>query len=452
MGVKTQPGSINARELHEDIKALTQSLQEEKSRVQVLEGRLNLCIMGRIEGSSETEGRNPPKGTRNKYSRQAKAKARRRKYCGVSDSAREEEDDSDSHSRKSKKSRQRSRHKKSSFRGASNGRHGRGYADDEEENSPSDSSGKDCSSSSSPSSDSEEPVRKRDRSQATPRTNRNWMGSKEQGLKKIQPSDHRFKKVVSYRRYRLRISSGRRSPNVSYNTGANARRVAHVMNAHVFDGNDPISILSFLTRFKQQMDANRLSEGAALLTCSSFLDDDAKESYENHFDLPPDQGCFTKWPQAVQFLLRTFAKDAYIEEALARLDELRQDSDEKEVVYAKCLRKQGRRYGSVFSEQDMINRFIRGLRADLKPLLRVLKAEYSLPNAFQDYVERAGAQGDAQRALVGKNLPSKPGSSSVSPMRAKLKTTVPRRRTPVYNVETEQIHCDDGCTKPRIGS
>ena len=165
------------------------------------------------------------------------------------------------------------------------------------------------------------------------------------------------------------------------------------MNAHVFDGNDPISLLSFLTRLEQQMDANRLSEGAALLICPSFLDGDAKESYENNFDLPPDEGGFTTWPQAVQFLLWTFAKDAYIEEALARLDELRQDPDEKEVAYAKRLRKQTRRCGSVFSEQDMINRFIRDLRADLKPLLRVLRADYSLPNAVQDYVERAGAQG-----------------------------------------------------------
>ena len=96
----------------------------------------------------------------------------------------------------------------------------------------------------------------------------------------------------------------------------------------------------------------------------------------------------------------------------------------------------------------MINRFIRDLRADLKPLLRVLRAGYSLPNSFQDYVERAGAQGDAHRALVGKTLPSKPGSSSVSPVRPKLKTTVPRRRTPVYNVEPEHIHCDDGVYQP----
>ena len=64
----------------------------------------------------------------------------------------------------------------------------------------------------------------------------------------------------------------------------------------------------------------------------------------------------------------------------------------------------------------MINRFIRGLRADLKPLLRVLMADYSLPNAFQDYVERAGAQGDAHRALVGKTTKVHDVHGVLSPM------------------------------------
>ena len=185
------------------------------------------------------------------------------------------------------------------------------------------------------------------------------------------------------------------------------------------------------------MDASPLPEGAALFISPSFLNGVAKERYENNFDLPPDQGGFTTWPQTVLVLLRTFAKDAYIEEALARLDELRQDPDEKEVSYAKRPRKQARRCGSVFREQNMINRFIRGLRADLKPLLRVLRADYGLPNAFQDYVERAGAQGDAHRALVDKTLTSKPGSRSASPMRPKLKTTAPRRPTPARFLEEQ---------------
>ena len=92
----------------------------------------------------------------------------------------------------------------------------------------------------------------------------------------------------------------------------------------------------------------------------------------------------------------------------------------------------------------MIKRFILGPRADLKLLTQVLRADYSLPNAFRDYLELAGAQGEAHRALVGKTLPFKLGPGSAFPMRPRLKTTIPRHITQVCNVETEQLHCDDG--------
>lgn len=86
----------------------------------------------------------------------------------------------------------------------------------------------------------------------------------------------------------------------------------------------------------------------------------------------------------------------------------------------------------------MIKRFIRGLRAGLKPLIRVLRADYSISYAFQDYVKHAGAQGDAHRRVVGKTLPCKPCSDPASPMGPKLKTTVFLHQIQVYKVETER--------------
>ena len=73
---------------------------------------------------------------------------------------------------------------------------------------------------------------------------------------------------------------------MAYNRGVNTRRVAHMMSSQIFDGSDPIAVLAFLRRFKQQMDNNKLSEGAAYLICTSFLGSDAKEVYENNFELP----------------------------------------------------------------------------------------------------------------------------------------------------------------------
>ena len=96
-------------------------------------------------------------------------------------------------------------------------------------------------------------------------------------------------------------------------------------------------MLSFLSRFKQQMHNNKLSEGASCLICPNFLAGDAKEAYENNFELPEDEGGFINWPEAIQFLLKSYAKDRHIAEALASLEDIKQMPDEKESAYAKRL-------------------------------------------------------------------------------------------------------------------
>ena len=267
------------------------------------------------------------------------------------------------------------------------------------------------------------------------------------GLKELSPGDPRFRRVLSYRTYRLRNTDGGRGPSVAYNTGVNTRRVAHVMASHIFDGSDSIAVLSFLSRFKQQMDNNKLSEGAACLICPNFLGGDAKEVYENNFELPEEEGGFNSWPEAVQFLLKSYAKDRHIEEALASLDDIKQMSEEKETAYAKRLRTQARRCGGVFTEPEMITRFIRGLHEDLKPLLRLTRADYSLPNVFQDFVERATAQGEAHRALAGREgKPPKRREGASAPFKRGDKA-IPlatlRRGPQVYSVDPLEEHGDD---------
>ena len=110
------------------------------------------------------------------------------------------------------------------------------------------------------------------------------------------------------------------------------------MASHIFDGSDSIAVLAFLSRFKQQMENKKLSEGAAYVICPNFLGRDAKDVYEKNFELSQEEGGFDSWPEAVQFLLNSYAKDRHIEEALASLDDIKQTSEEKETAYAKRLR------------------------------------------------------------------------------------------------------------------
>ena len=63
------------------------------------------------------------------------------------------------------------------------------------------------------------------------------------GLKVTTAGEHRFKRVLSYRTYRLCKKEGERGPSVASNTGVIIRRLVQVMESHVVDGTDPISVL-----------------------------------------------------------------------------------------------------------------------------------------------------------------------------------------------------------------
>ena len=237
-----------------------------------------------------------------------------------------------------------------------------------------------------------------------PRPQQTWKGPKAEGLSEIDPSDPRFATVLSYRCYRLRNTDPSRGPEVERDTGVFSRRMAHTMGPLTFDGSKPIAILQFLRTLKRELDGNGRSEGAALLLCPKFLIGDALETYNTQFDLANDGlGGFQTWPEAIQFLLRTYAKDAYIEEALQELDECIQGTEETEEVFAKRLRSQTRQMAGEFSQQDLITRYLRRCHLSLRPVLRDTRRMYTGPNAFQDFIEHAIAQGEANRALLQGN-------------------------------------------------
>ena len=122
-------------------------------------------------------------------------------------------------------------------------------------------------------------------------------------------------------------------------------------------------------------------------------------------------------------------------------------SKEKETAYAKRIRTQARRCGGVFTEPEMITRFIRGVHEDLKPLSCLKRSSYSMPNVLQDFVKRATAQGEAHRALAGwEGKPPKRREGASSPLKRVQKTTpsTTLKRAPlVYSVDPLEEHGDD---------
>ena len=119
--------------------------------------------------------------------------------------------------------------------------------------------------------------------------------------------------------------------------------------------------------FKAQCDKNAISERNALLRLPDFLFGDAEQIYQNELELGDDGvGGITSYCCAVQFILRRYR---YIDRAVEGFENVRQKDDEDETVYARRLRSKAKCSGVVYSEADLITRFIRGLDPALKPLL-----------------------------------------------------------------------------------
>ena len=243
---------------------------------------------------------------------------------------------------------------------------------------------------------SQSPHRHRERSYSPHST----LGPKKSGLVELKPSDPRFKSVVSYRRYRLRNPDAYRGRSVSDKIGTYSQRIRPFMKDSKFNGEDPITILAFLTKLKTQLDNNRISEGAALSIIPDYLEDPPRDDFLRHCDLGDDvPGGFDSYPGAIQYLLRTYAKDAFLEEALVELEDIKQRESENEREYSRRLMTAVYRLAGAITETDRITRFIRGCRADIRAALRTVQAEN--PTRSYDYfVERAAGFGETHRVLA----------------------------------------------------
>ncbi len=84
----------------------------------------------------------------------------------------------------------------------------------------------------------------------------------------------------------------------------------------------------------------------------------------------------------MQLFLRTYAKDEYTEDAMAAMDRMSQNDGEGENSFADRITAQARVTAGVYFQQELITRFMRGLRADVRALLRSTRKNFTGPDAF----------------------------------------------------------------------
>ena len=103
------------------------------------------------------------------------------------------------------------------------------------------------------------------------------------------------------------------------------------------------------------------------------------------------------WPEAVQWLLRSFATDEAIRQAVLALREVQQRPSEDEMEFEIRLTDASNRCGNVYSMEEQMTMFIEGLDASIKPMV----SQYRQDNrdvSFLRLVNYAKAHGSASRA------------------------------------------------------
>jgi hypothetical protein len=178
------------------------------------------------------------------------------------------------------------------------------------------------------------------------------------GLTEIIPSRAGYRKLVSYRSYRLENMSQRYDGTISKRLSALMKGLRHTVEEK-FSGDDPIEILPFLRSFKEGADHMDISEGAAARLLPYFLDGTAREEYKSHMGRAPPE--VDLYAYMVQFLLSRFAVDEILVEAYLGVTQCKALEGESEQVYGRRLYKAAIRAGNVVSMEDLTTLFTEGL-------------------------------------------------------------------------------------------
>lgn len=224
-------------------------------------------------------------------------------------------------------------------------------------------------------------------------------------LAELNPSNSRFKRVLSYKTYRLQNRDQREGSQVCKRVASWTKRMGTSIPTK-FNGSDPISVLKFLAQFKKAADQNSISEGGARLVLPSFLAGKAALAYGASLQadaVNTDNGGNSTYCDAVQWLLRTYAKDRFIHQAVQGIREIRQKVGETEMEYGDRLIVAYSRFGGVYTQEEQINQYLENLSDTVSyDVTRERQRDASEYFDLQSVIELADSFGQALRARQGK--------------------------------------------------
>ena len=155
-------------------------------------------------------------------------------------------------------------------------------------------------------------------------------GPRHGDLKPLRATNPLYAELLNYRHYRLEKRS-RRSSRHTAKARHQVKNMEITLIPHRFTGGDPILILDFLRRFLGEAEQLSMSEDQAYIALPFFLKGQAKSHYKAVMDTTSeDEGGVTCWPEAVQYLLHSYATANHIRATVFALRDVRQHPAEDE--------------------------------------------------------------------------------------------------------------------------
>lgn len=273
------------------------------------------------------------------------------------------------------------------------------------------------------------------------------LGAYAPGLEPAQTMLTAFTSVIDYRTYRLIDTSGVPS-------GEDLRRMYRLKKQvdglnttmGVFDGSDPMELLSFLATFKKAMDGLSKSEAVAVRVLAYFLADDAKDAYQSQMSPGAlDQGtAFSmSWPYVVHMLIKRFLTDDVLQESYDGVTRAVQREGEDEINFAQRIMDAARLCRHVFSPAELVNHYVRGLTEATRERVQeqVRRMSFADRSKLVTVCQLAAAKGRAQRAEERARAAS-----------SKTKSTAVRSTTKQAHTKTMHIDVADAFSSPSTPS
>lgn len=221
-------------------------------------------------------------------------------------------------------------------------------------------------------------------------------GRRHLGLKELKPTNPLYRKLLSYQYYRLDDSSSGRTSRSTSKVKDCIKRMSLVL-PRKFDGEDAIMVLDFIACFVQESDILGMNEAQAYLALP-YLSGMAENQFNSvRGSSRASEGGVTCWPEAVQYLLRSYATSNAIQNAILALRDTKQKPGETETAYSTSLNKAFHRCDSMYSAQERCTMFVDGL----DPAIRALVARHREEKrriTYLELVQYAQAEGDTLRA------------------------------------------------------